>query len=248
MMQSAFRGPGVSRTHIAIIMDGNGRWATRRGLPREEGHRAGAQAVHRVVEAARELGICQLTLFAFSSANWQRPTREVENLMRIYEAFFREEREKWVTSRIRVNVIGRRDRLPPSLREAIEEAETKTAKGLVMHLRFALDYSGRDAILRAAHRMNETTPSTAEAFSRLLAESTHADRPVPDIDLIVRSGGEQRVSDFMLWESAYAELVFTDRLWPDFAASDLRAALEEFRHRERRFGRIPDGAIQAGNG
>jgi undecaprenyl diphosphate synthase len=240
MMQSAFPVEEGRRLHVAIIMDGNGRWATSRGLPREAGHRVGVKAVRRVVEAARRLGIGTLTLFAFSGDNWQRPAREVNHLLWLFEEYLRAEKDEFVTQGIRLSVIGRRDRFPASLRAAAEAADAATAGQHAMHLRLALDFSGRDAILRAAQRFRETPLATREAFSRLLSEVTHDGTSTPDVDLLIRSGGEQRLSDFMLWEIAYAELVFTERLWPDFDADDLEAALVELFGRDRRFGRIPE--------
>jgi undecaprenyl diphosphate synthase len=242
MMQSTWQTPDPYSLHIAIIMDGSGRWARQRGLAREAGHFAGRWAVERAVEAARRLGIGTLTLFAFSGDNWQRPANEVRNLMQVFEDYFRAITSCYTTWGIRVSVVGRRDRLGPSLLQAAEEAEAITAGGRTLHLRIALDYSGRDAILHAAHRLRNGHPPSDEEFARALAEVTHAEEPVPDIDLLIRSGGERRLSDFMLWESAYAELIFTDRLWPDFDAADLEAALEEFRRRDRRFGRIAEVA------
>jgi undecaprenyl diphosphate synthase len=220
-------------------MDGNGRWATRRGLPREAGHRAGAGAVRRVAEAAYRLGIGTLTLFAFSGDNWQRPAREVNHLLALFEDYLRSAKNECIEHGIRLGVIGRRDRFPESLRTAAESAEAATSVGTAMHLRIALDYSGRAAILRAAQRLRENGAVSVEAFTKLLAEVTSADGAAEDVDLLIRTGGEKRLSDFMLWECAYAEMIFTDRMWPDFDASDLEAALEEFQVRERRFGRIP---------
>jgi undecaprenyl diphosphate synthase len=240
MIQSAFSPASLQDLHLAIIMDGNGRWATRQGLPREAGHRAGVQAVHRVVEAAQALGIGTLTLFAFSGDNWHRPVPEVEHLLALFEDYLRTQKDSLAGQGIRLSVIGRRDRFPASLRAAAEAAEAATAGGRAMRLRLALDYSGRDAILRAAQRFHEAPLATAEAFARLLSEVTHDVAPAPDVDLLIRSGGERRLSNFMLWEIAYAELVFTDRMWPDFDAADLEAALGEFFARERRFGRIPE--------
>jgi undecaprenyl diphosphate synthase len=242
MMQSTWHTSDTPSLHVAIIMDGSGRWARQRGLPREAGHFAGRWAVERAVEAARRLGIGTLTLFAFSGDNWHRPANEVHNLMQVFEDYFRAITNCYTTWGISVSVVGRRDRLAPSLLEAAQEAESVTAGGQALHLRIALDYSGRDAILRAAHRLRNGHPPNAEEFARALAEVTHAAEAVPDIDVLIRPGGEQRLSDFMLWESAYAELVFTDRLWPDFDAADLEAAVEEFRRRDRRFGRIVEVA------
>ncbi len=243
MMQSAFSRDLLQALHVAIIMDGNGRWATSRGLPREAGHRAGVHAVRRVVEAARRLGIGTLTLFAFSGDNWHRPPREVNHLLWLFEEYLRAEKGRFATQGIQLSVVGRRDRFPASLRAAAEDGERVTAGQHAMHLRLALDYSGRDAILRAAQRFHETPLPTREAFARLLGEVTHDGTSTPDVDLLIRSGGEQRLSDFMLWEIAYAELVFTDRMWPDFDAADLEAALAGFFGRERRFGRIPEAVL-----
>ena len=200
--------------HVAIIMDGNGRWATRRGLPRTAGHRAGARAVRRAIEtAARASDIGALTLYAFSSDNWRRPAAEVAALFRLLARFLASEAPRLVAHGIRLEVVGRRDRLAASLVSAIGNAEAATAAGTALHLRIALDYSARWAI--------------------------RAGVCLPDVDLLIRTGGERRLSDFLLWESAYAELVFLDRLWPDFTAADLAAALGDFRSRERRFGAVP---------
>jgi len=224
--------------HVAIIMDGNGRWAVSRGRPRTAGHLAGADAVRRTVEAARDLGIRTLTLFAFSSDNWQRPGREVRALMGLFRRYLTTEAGRCAANGVRILVIGRRDRLPEVLVRTIEEAEAKTAAGHDFWLRIAVDYSGRDAILRAAQRWRGTAEPSREVFSRLLADPPQAG-PAPDVDLLIRTGGEKRLSDFLLWECAYAELVFTDRMWPDFGAADLAGAVREFYGRERRFGRVP---------
>jgi undecaprenyl diphosphate synthase len=229
--------PAAAGLHVAIIMDGNGRWAAARGLPRTAGHKAGASAVRRTIEAAPALGISTLTLYAFSSDNWQRPAAEVNALMKLLRRFLHAETGTCVENGIRVSVVGRRDRLAPALCRGIEAAEAATAGGRTLHLRVAVDYSARDAILRAASRVAPGETSR-EVFSFLLADVYHAD-PAPDVDLLIRTGGEKRLSDFLLWESAYAELVFLPRMWPDFDASDLRAATDEFRSRERRFGRVP---------
>ena len=232
MMQSPTADEG--RWHVAIIMDGNGRWATRRGLPRSAGHRAGVQAVRKVVEAAPDLGVATLTLFAFSSDNWRRPQGEVKTLMSLLRHYLRADIRELIDNGVRLTVIGRRDRLPEGLALEIAEVERASAHGQRLHLRVAIDYSSRDAILDAAARWRaERAPSRA-AFAALLAEP--ACEAGPDVDLLIRSGGEKRLSDFLLWESAYAELCFIDTLWPDFGADDLRAALAEFHRRERRFG------------
>ncbi|HZF09080.1 MAG TPA: di-trans,poly-cis-decaprenylcistransferase [Thermoanaerobaculia bacterium] len=225
--------------HAAIIMDGNGRWALARGRSRMAGHEAGAEAVRRTVEAAPDLGIAVLTLFAFSSDNWKRPPDEVGALMRLLRSFLGREARRCAERGVRIAVIGRRDRLPGGLVRAIESAEAATAGADAFLLRIAVDYSARDAILRAARRMSgQGEPLSRELFARLLADP-HDGLPVPDVDLLIRTGGEQRLSDFLLWECAYAELVFTERMWPDFAADDLAVAVAEFHSRERRFGAVP---------
>ena len=219
--------------HAAIIMDGNGRWANARGLPRIAGHRAGAEALRRTLEAAPGLGIGTLTVYAFSSDNWRRPATEVSALMKMFYSYLRRERDRCLENGVRVSVIGRRDRLPRMLLPAIESAEKATAGGKKLHLRIAVDYSSRDAILRAARKLR--SGASREDFAAALGS--------PDVDLLIRTGGEKRLSDFLLWECAYAELVFTPVMWPDFAASDLAAAVSEFHSRERRFGSIPKVAL-----
>jgi undecaprenyl diphosphate synthase len=231
--------PERSDLHVAIIMDGSGRWATARGLPRSEGHRAGRAAVRRVIEAAPQCGIGTLTLYAFSSDNWRRPESEVLELMRIFDGFFTVDAPTLIRRGIRVSVVGRRDRLPVSLLQAIEEVEAASRSGGQLHVRLAIDYSGREAIVHAARQLRPGCNASTEVFARLLAEVEQADEAVPDIDLLIRTGGEQRLSNCPLWEIAYAELYFTPCLWPDFGAADLDAALREFRTRDRRFGRLP---------
>jgi undecaprenyl diphosphate synthase len=217
--------------HVAIVMDGNGRWAARRGLPRTAGHRAGADAVRRVVEASPTLGITTLTLFAFSSDNWRRPRDEVGALMSLLRRYLQAELTRLVDNDVRLTVFGRRDRLPDGLGNAITDAERRSAAGTRLHLRIAIDYSARDAIANAAAAWRLERPPSREEFSRLLAGDAHH-----DVDLLIRTSGEKRLSDFLLWETAYAELCFIDTLWPDFGADDLRLALADFHHRERRFG------------
>lgn len=225
--------------HVAVIMDGNGRWAVRRGLPRAAGHHAGVDAIRRVVEAAPELGIGTLSLFAFSSDNWARPAEEVQILMELFGRFLRDEAGPLRAHDVRLSVIGRRDRLPPEVVAAIASAEALTARASRLHLRVAIDYSSRDTILEAA-RLGRRDDATRESFAMRLGETHGA--PAPDVDLLIRTGGEQRLSDFLLWESAYAELFFTARMWPDFHGDDLAAAVEEFRGRDRRFGALPETA------
>jgi undecaprenyl diphosphate synthase len=230
-----------SKLHVAIIMDGNGRWATRKGLPRVAGHRAGVAAARRVVERAPDIGIGWLTLYAFSSDNWRRPPDEVKTILWLLRAFLRLETANLKQRGARLEVIGRRDRLPLPLLHEIVRAETATAQGSRLQLRVAIDYSSRDAIARAATGLtNLLYPHglrTHDAMARMLAHALTAE--CGEVDLLIRTGGEQRLSDFLLWESAYAELLFTDRMWPDFQAADLDAAIDEFRARERRFGTVP---------
>ena len=231
--------------HVAIIMDGNGRWATARSQSRSMGHQAGAQALRAIVEAAPRHGITTLTLFAFSSDNWERPKREVTALMHLFHFYLRSEVATCVDRGARVSIVGRRDRLPASLRAAIEAAEQATVAGDKLHLRIALDYSARDAIVRAARNMPARSEASRETFARLLGEGDLDGAPVPDVDLLIRTGGEQRLSDFLLWECAYAELHFTKRLWPDFTVADLESAVRDFHARQRRFGRVPDTLVGA---
>lgn len=226
-----------SLLHVAIIMDGNGRWAEERGWPRGRGHRAGAEAVRRAVEASPALGIGTLTLYAFSSDNWQRPRREVNLLLSLFRQFLRSEIETCRHEGVRLGVIGRRDRLPVDLVRAVRRAEEETRLGDAIHVRLAVDYSSRDAIVDAAASASGRRLSRDD-FRRLLARAHHADVATPDVDLLIRTGREQRLSDFLLWECAYAELLFLDRLWPDFTGEDLRESLEIFRRRERRFGAL----------
>jgi undecaprenyl diphosphate synthase len=221
------------KLHVAIIMDGNGRWAERRGLPRIDGHLAGADAVRRTVEAAAELGIGALTLYAFSSDNWKRPAAEVSALMQLFGQYLLQETPECVRQGIRIEVIGRRDRLNPALLDVVGHAEHATAHGRGLWLRIAVDYSARDSILRAAVLAEPRDEMSRERFARLLGGG-------PDVDLLIRTGGERRLSDFLLWESAYAELIFTLRMWPDFGRTDLESALGEFSRRERRFGGLPE--------
>jgi undecaprenyl diphosphate synthase len=224
-------------------MDGNGRWAARRNLPRVAGHRAGVAAVRRIVEHAPEVGVGCLTVYAFSSDNWRRPAAEVQSIFWLLRAFLRLEREKLRQAGVRLEVIGRRDRIPKLLLREIDQAESATAEGRRLRLRVAIDYSSREAILRAAlgvssGLLGERPPSASLLRDRLAEE-------LPEVDLLIRTGGEKRLSDFLLWESAYAELWFSDRMWPDFATSDLDAAVEEFRGRERRFGGVAATSVVA---
>jgi len=242
MGNSAARVIPAPKIHVAILLDGNGRWAASRGLPRSEGHRAGVAAVRRVVRAAPSLGIGALTLYAFSSDNWERPSTEVNSLLVLLEEYLRTDAPECAAKGIRLRVIGRRDRIPRSLVEAIESAERQTSAGRALDLRIALDYSSREAILRASCWMLSSLEVSDREFARRLGQVTNAGGPAADVDLLIRTGGEQRLSDFMLWECAYAELHFTPRMWPEFDVADLKAAVEDYFGRERRFGRLPETA------
>ncbi|MBL8215148.1 MAG: di-trans,poly-cis-decaprenylcistransferase [Bryobacterales bacterium] len=211
--------------HVAIIMDGNGRWASAQGLPRTEGHREGAKAVRRAIEGCCRLGVKTLTLYAFSADNWKRPRAEVSALMLLFRHYLLTEVEECRKEGIRISVIGRRDRLPGTLLPLIDEAERETRGGTRLHLRLAVDYSARDAIFTAARRV-----SSAEELSKELG---------PDVDLLVRTAGEQRLSDFLLWECAYAEMVFLQQCWPDFDEDSLADAVAQYRGRVRNFGAVP---------
>jgi undecaprenyl diphosphate synthase len=219
-------------------MDGNGRWALLRGQPREAGHVAGATAVRRTVEAAPALGITTLTLYAFSSDNWRRPRGEVENLMCLFQQYLDSECDVLADRGVRFNVIGRRDRISDSLGRSIAHVEERTRQGTALHLRVAIDYSARDALVTAAARVANGIPPTREAFEHSLHEVIHAPGGTRDVDLLIRTGGEKRLSDFLLWESAYAELYFTDVMWPDFREADLAAAVQAFAARDRRYGGV----------
>jgi undecaprenyl diphosphate synthase len=224
--------------HVAIIMDGNGRWATRRALPRTAGHVEGAKAVRATVEAAVRAGIETLTLYAFSAANWERPRGEVDGLMFLLRRYLFTETHRSVDQSIRLNIIGRRDRLDETLLRAIEQSERLSAPGSRMNLRIAVDYSAQFSILAAARRARRMHNVTAQDFHRLLNEADHSAPHAPDVDLLIRTGGEQRLSDFLLWECAYAELHFTDCLWPDFGAAQFQGALDDYAGRVRRFGKV----------
>lgn len=228
---------GYESIHAAIIMDGNGRWARSRGLSRSRGHREGAAAVRRVVEAAPELGIDTLTLYAFSADNWKRPRPEVNALMRLLHRYLRTETAELVEQGVRVVLLGRRDRLPSRVLAAAEAAEEATRGGEELTLRLAIDYSARDAMVRAAEMLRGSAePICVERFSEALARAMHTEGRSRDVDLLIRTSGEERLSDFLLWECAYAEFVFTPTLWPDFTGDHLRQAVETFRRRDRRFG------------
>jgi undecaprenyl diphosphate synthase len=224
--------------HIAVIMDGNGRWAARRHLPRTAGHRAGAKGVDAVVTAAARRGIGTLTLYAFSADNWNRPAAEVNGLFTLLRRHLLTQTQRCLEQSIRINVIGRRDRLAPSLLQSIERSERATAHCSGMHLQIAIDYSAQHSLLETCRRLQLESDIDKARFLACLAEVDHAVVPVPAVDLLIRTGGEKRLSDFLLWECAYAELHFVDCLWPDFDAAAFEQALAEYSRRDRRFGRI----------
>jgi undecaprenyl diphosphate synthase len=224
--------------HVAIIMDGNGRWATQRGLPRTAGHIEGAKAVRTAVEVAARAGVDTLTIYAFSAANWARPATEIAALMRLFGQYLFTETRRCVEQSIRINVIGRRDRLSDSLLRSIEQSERLSAGGSGMHLRIAVDYSSHYSILEAVRRAPRGVDLDADAFHRLVQEVDHSTHPASEVDLLIRTGSEQRLSDFMLWECAYSELYFTECLWPDFDEQRFRSALEDYAGRQRRFGAL----------
>ena len=224
-------------------MDGNGRWAQRRGLPRTAGHLAGARAVRRIVDAAAHVGVRTLTLYAFSADNWRRPADEVRALMRLVRRFLAGETARCAAGGVRLAVIGRRDRLDPALVRTIEGAEAATRGGTRLTVRIALDYSSRDAVVAAAALPPTGIADPRADLASRLGTAMHDSGPATDVDLLIRTGGEQRLSDFLLWECAYAELWFTPVLWPDADASLLDAALVAFAARDRRFGGLTTTAI-----
>ena len=226
--------PGIARS-VAIIMDGSGRWARRRGLPVAAGHRAGTRAVRRTVEAAIDLGVESLALYAFSTENWSRPEDEVDALMEIFAETIERELPDLAKEGVRARFFGRRDRAPAELRERMAALEEETAGNERLQLWIAFDYGGRAELVEAVRRLLEAGVEPEEVDEELLAEQLYAPE-MPDPDLLIRTSGELRVSNFLLWQLAYTELVFIDRLWPDFGESDLRSALEDYARRRRRFG------------
>ncbi len=218
----------TSPLHIGIIMDGNGRWAERRRLSRSSGHRAGVRAVRKIVECAPKLGVGSLSIYAFSSDNWRRPQTEVRALMRLLQAYLTHETERCLEQDVRIQFIGRRDRLPRMLAGVMNSAEERTGHCRTLTLRIAVDYSSRDALVAAARVMADRGRFDRETMMEALGTD--------DLDMVIRTAGEQRLSDFLLWECAYSEFVFTETLWPDFQPSDLESAIETFRNRTRKFG------------
>ena len=221
-------------------MDGNGRWATQRFLPRSAGHRAGVKVVDTVVAAAARRGIDTLTLYAFSSDNWNRPPAEVNALFTLLRRYLLTQTQRCLERSIRMNIIGRRDRLSPGLRQMIEQSERATAECSGMHLRIAIDYSAQHSLLETCRRMRLEPDVDKSRFVERLAEVDHAVVPTPNVDLLIRTGGEKRLSDFLLWECAYAELHFVESLWPDFGEPAFEEALAEYARRDRRFGRVTE--------
>jgi undecaprenyl diphosphate synthase len=234
--------------HVAIIMDGNGRWATERRLPRTAGHRAGAKTVDTIVETAVRQGIDTLTLYAFSAANWSRPPGEVSALFTLLRRYLLTQTRRCAEQSIRINVIGRRDRLQPGLRRVIEQSEQATRSGCRMTLRIAIDYSAQRSLLAAAQRLRADGAEDEDTFRVHLGAVDHCQVPVADVDLLIRTGGEKRLSDFLLWECAYAELYFVERQWPEFGEQDFIKALSEFSCRERRFGQVAAPLKRMGSG
>jgi undecaprenyl diphosphate synthase len=219
-------------------MDGNGRWASARNMPRLAGHRAGVEALRCIVATAPDVGVGVLTVYAFSSDNWRRPATEVDDLIALFREYLDAETEKLVRDGVRLTVFGRRDRFPGDLVTEIERSEAATQWGDTLHLRIAMDYSSRDAILSAAIRAAGQSNITTESFGELVSGGIGQ----ANVDLLIRTSGERRLSDFMLWECAYAELYFSSHFWPDFGEADLAEALKDFRNRDRRFGSLSDKA------
>lgn len=229
--------------HLAIIMDGNGRWAKNQGLPRIAGHHRGVQTVIQVVDECVNTGIRYLSLFAFSSENWGRPRQEVDALMELLMQFLSSQRQKMLDGGIRLRVIGDRSRLTDSVRQALLKAEAETSAGTVLTMVLALSYGGRDEILRAAKTLAEQAVEGAvdlQTFDNKKFSALLDTQEIPEPDLVIRTSGEKRISNFLLWQAAYAELYFTDVLWPDFDAQELQKALEDYRQRKRRFGLTDD--------
>jgi undecaprenyl diphosphate synthase len=224
--------------HVAIIMDGNGRWAKSRGLPRAAGHRKGAEAVRQAITGAIELGVPYLTLFSFSSENWQRPAREVQDLMGLLRRHLRSEAQMREEG-IRLRVIGQRERLPADIGRLIEDAEQQTRQNTRLTVIMAISYGGRQEIVSGARRLAEEAAAGTLDPARIdesLFQERLSTAGIPDPDLLIRTSGEQRISNFLLWQLAYSELVFVDELWPDFSKDDLAAAIREYQRRDRRYG------------
>ncbi|MDP3176024.1 polyprenyl diphosphate synthase [Phenylobacterium sp.] len=242
--------PGAPRLHVAIVMDGNGRWAKRRGLPRTLGHPRGVEAIRRTVEAAPTLGVGWLTLYAFSTENWGRPPGEVSEVMRLLKAYVNSDLDNLVREGVRVRILGRREGLAPDIAEIVERAEARTAHNDGFHLQVAFNYGARADIVQAARQLMEAAREgrlDPEALDDKAFEARLSTGGLPPPDLVIRTSGEQRLSNFLLWESAYAEFVFQDVLWPDYGLEHLKAAIAEFTKRERRYGgTVADDVLAAG--
>ncbi|HEV7960515.1 MAG TPA: isoprenyl transferase [Rhizomicrobium sp.] len=238
--------PQILPRHVAIIMDGNGRWARKRHLPREGGHLAGMNAVRDTVRAACDIGLSNLTLFAFSSENWKRPKAEVGALMGLFRSYFRSDMDELVERNVRMRIIGHRGRVASDIQQMILDSESRTAQNTGLNLTFAFDYGGQEEIAAAARELARAAAEgrldpetiTPELFSTRLFTSA-----LPEPDLVIRTSGERRLSNFLLWQSAYAELLFLETLWPDFGRADLLQALQSFAARERRFGALNSEAV-----
>ncbi len=235
--------------HVAIVMDGNGRWAKRRGLPRKLGHPKGVEAIRKVVEAAPDLGVRWLTLYAFSTENWGRPAGEVAEVMRLLKHYVNSDLDKLTREGVKVRILGRREGLPPDVAEIVERAETRTAHNDKFFLQVAFNYGGRADIVDAARALVADALAgkiDAAAVTDAAFEARLSTGGLPAPDLVVRTSGEQRLSNFLLWESAYSEFVFPDVLWPDFTPDHLQSAIDEFHRRERRYGAVADDVLAAG--
>lgn len=236
--------------HVAIVMDGNGRWAKRRGLPRQVGHPKGVDAIRRVVEAAPDQGVRYLTLYAFSTENWRRPAGEVAEVMRLLKLYVNSDLDKLAREGVKVRILGRRAGLPADVAEIVERAERQTAHNDKFFLQVAFNYGGRADIIDAARALAAEAAAGAvapEDITEDMLQSRLSTGGIPDPDLVIRTSGEQRLSNFLLWETAYSEFVFQDVLWPDYDAEHLRIAIEEFKKRERRYGgAVADDVLAAG--
>ena len=231
--------PASLPSHIAIIMDGNGRWAAERHLPRAIGHKRGAETVRRTVKAARNLGISYLTLFVFSSENWKRPHTEILGLMQLLRFYLRNELEEMMKNGVRLRIIGDRTKFDPDIVSLIEEVEAATDKNTGINLTLALSYGGRHEIVEATRKISKEVAAgkiVAENISESMFANYLETASIPDPDLIIRTSGEKRISNFLLWQCAYTELVFLDKFWPDFTKKDIEDAVREFGNRERRYG------------
>lgn len=247
MSEDAVKAPAGASIpgHVAIIMDGNGRWAKHRGRPRSYGHSRGVEAVRKAVEAAGELGVTCLTLFSFSTENWNRPAAEIGALFELMKRYVQADLESLHKRGVRIRILGRRDELDRDVFDIIEAAEARTRNNRDFALNIAFNYGGRDEIVRAAQSLAAQVKTGEIDLADISDETLEAEldtADLPDVDLLIRTSGEQRISNFLLWQAAYAELVFMDVLWPDFSPDHLRSALDEYARRERRYGGVDAGA------